>query len=145
MPQALAERPPLKSCGELWCQECKLSSPLPLLAVPVTPQASGHRPPVPICGSTHACAQQHSCHAWQLPMLAGWEPQLEQRHRSGDGRSQEEFCFFLAQFMPGQCSPFCRISLYCCPSSFYVGQDFMKEENEDEVSIGFPAGWVWEA
>lgn len=144
--QALAERPPLKGYGGCWCQEFKPSSPLPLLAVPVTPQASGIDPQCHVCGSTFASAQQHSYHAWQLFMLAGWEPQLEQEEwRSGNGRSQEVFCSFPAQCIPGQSSPFGRISFCYCPSSFNVGQDFIKEENEDEVSTGFPAGWVWEA
>lgn len=79
LPQALAERPPLKGCGECWCQEFKPSSPLPLLAVPVTPQASGIDPQCHVCGSTLTSAQQHSYHAWQLLMLAEWEPQLEKR------------------------------------------------------------------
>lgn len=70
-------------------------------------------------------------------MLAGWEPQLEHRQRSGDGRSQEEFRSFLAQCMPGESSAFCRISLCYCPSSFNVGQDSLRRKMTMRVPLGF--------
>lgn len=54
-----------RAVGEHWCQECKPSFPLPLLAVPGTPQASGHGPPVP-----HLCLHTCQCPAPFLPWLA---------------------------------------------------------------------------
>lgn len=111
----------------------------------MTPQASGHRPPVP-----HPWLHTCQCPAAFLPRLAAAHAG---RVGASAGAQAEEWRWKVPRGVPLLPSTvrargilsFLQDFPVLLPFQFRCRSRFIKEENDDEGSIGFPAGWVWEA
>lgn len=143
---ALAQRAPLRDCGERRRRECKPSSPLPLLAAQKTPRGVWAQTP----GAASMAWLRACCHravpSGTLALAAAHTGRVGAsvgtgRATGGGGGSQEEFCSFPAPSMPGQPLGLQDFPVVL-PLQSGCRSKFIKKENEDDSVEELQPRWV---